>query len=541
MNTIIQAHPDVNVVLGSDTLVLGALSAVRAAGKATDAMYFSGIDGETQALDEVKKGGPYKASFAYTFGLLGYAWARSPRSGSPGGIFRKSCFEPIELNSAKSIAEFQRDIKNVRNVWKSGKYISFYGNISYDSRRDYVKKAASVKLVELNLITDDGNSPAIEFWRLREWRALARRQRRFSVPGEASSRTGLWILSVALVFYFGLQYDNFLTTSNGLAIALNVTSVAIAAIGAAALLISGNVDLSIGGQYALISVVCATVVRDTGSTAAGIAVAVGCGVALGLANGVLVRLLQISPLIVTLAMMLVYHGAAFVVSDGFSVFGFPESFVSIGRDRVQGVPLPVIIAAALFAAATVFVVTSVSSLRIYAIGGNPDAARRAGIPVGRTVVALFAFNGALVGVVALLATARRQRHSFCRRRFRDGCPDSRDSRRRCVRWRWRPSNGVLAGVATIGILNAGLIFAGVSDWYQQIARGGVLILALAADQYAFYRRGQAVVWTDIQDLEAETQTSATRLTPGVPTEPASWRRVLRCRAHEEIRVGRSGH
>ena len=76
MSTILQKNPDVDVVIGGDTYVLGALAALEAEGKARDDMYLSGIDGDEQALAAVEKGGPYKASFAFAYPLMGYAWGQ---------------------------------------------------------------------------------------------------------------------------------------------------------------------------------------------------------------------------------------------------------------------------------------------------------------------------------------------------------------------------------------------------------------------------------------------------------------------------------
>src|SRR5690242_9144933 len=85
------------------------------------------------------------------------------------------------------------------------------------------------------------------------------------------NRTGLGLLCLALILFFGLRFDNFFTVSNGFATLLNISSIAIAAVGSGFLLVSGNVDLSIGGQYALVSVVVATVAKTTQSAAAAVA------------------------------------------------------------------------------------------------------------------------------------------------------------------------------------------------------------------------------------------------------------------------------
>jgi ribose transport system substrate-binding protein len=145
MNTVLQAHPDVNVVLGGDTLVLGALSALQAAGKADPEMYLSGIDGDTQALAAISKGGgPYKASFAFAYNLMGYAWGQFAADWLDGkSIPKVMSFTPIELNSAGAIKKFQADMANVRKTWnRKNRYMTFFGNIDYSTRKQYITYAA---------------------------------------------------------------------------------------------------------------------------------------------------------------------------------------------------------------------------------------------------------------------------------------------------------------------------------------------------------------------------------------------------------------
>lgn len=310
-----------------------------------------------------------------------------------------------------------------------------------------------------------------------------RQDRWLLAPGEASRRVGLMVIGALLVILFSLQFDNFFSTSNALTTALNLSSILIASIGMMALLISGNVDLSIGSQFALVSVVTATVVRDTQSTGLGVIAALCLGAFLGFVNGVLVRTLRISPLIVTLGTLAVYRGLAFVVADGVSVYGFPYSFSSIGGLRVAGVPFSVLVALGVFVVGGYALLCTVSGLRLYALGGNADSARMVGIRVSRTVVAAYTVNGLLIGLVALLATSR----------LNSGSPNiglqfELDVLTAVILGGVAFSGGsghpvgVIVGVFTIGILNAGLIFAGLQDWYQQIAKGGLLILALVSDQ-----------------------------------------------------------
>lgn len=326
-------------------------------------------------------------------------------------------------------------------------------------------------------------------------------ERRWLVPAESSRRSGLAIVGLCLFAFFSLSYDNFFSADNGTAIALNMSSIAIAAIGGTALLLSGNVDLSIGSQFALVSVVVALVARDTQSAVVAVVVGIGLGALLGLANGVLVRSLKISPLIVTLGTLAVYRGLAYLFADGVSVFGFPRSFVSLATTRVAGVPTPTIVAALVFLVGSVVILRTVPGLRLYAIGGDEEAARRTGIAVTRTVVSVFAINGALIGLVAVLTTARLQSGTPA-----IGIQFEMDVLTAVilggVAFQGGSGHpiGVLTGVIAIGVLNAGLIFAGLQDWWQQIAKGSLLLLALSSDQLLSWWRGRRALRQKVAGL-----------------------------------------
>lgn len=334
------------------------------------------------------------------------------------------------------------------------------------------------------------------------------------------NRTGLGLLCIGLILFFGLRYDNFFTVSNGFATLLNISSIAIAAVGSGFLLVSGNVDLSIGGMYALISVVVAKVAVGTQSPLLAVLVGLIFGMFLGLVNGTLVQRLKISPIIVTIGTSAIFRGAAYWVTGGVSVFGFPEPFIAIGRTYVGPAPLPVLIAAAIFIVSGFVLVKTVVGLRTYAIGGNEAAARLNGIRTGRFVVGLYMFNGLLMGVVATLATAR----------LGSGTPSIGISFELDVLTAVILGGvafngggghplGIFIGVATIAVLNTGLIFAGLQDWFQDIARGAMLLLALGADQYAATRRARSMTVEPQIDrrqtlLEAATAQAAANAQPG---------------------------
>lgn len=309
-------------------------------------------------------------------------------------------------------------------------------------------------------------------------------------PGEASGRIGLALVAVALVVLFSVLNQSFFAVENFIVIGVNSTSILIAVLGTSALLIAGYVDLSIGSMMALIGIVVAKVAVATQDPFLAASVGLGLGFLLGLLNGILVRKLSISPLIVTLAMLALYGGLAYVVSST-AVYGFPNALLELGRGKVFGIQYTVLIAIAIFVIGAFILTRTVTGLRIYAIGGDPRAAELCGVPVGKMIVGLYAANGLLIGLVAVLVAGRLGSITptigagfeldVLTAAILGGVAFSGGA--------GRPL-GIAIGVATIGILNAGLIFVGLQSWWQSIAVGSMLLLALFADQVATSLRGR---------------------------------------------------
>lgn len=143
MRTILLAHPDVDVVLGADTVVLGALAALRAAGKARPEQFLGGIDGEPEAVAEIKKGGtPYKISVSLASPVFGYAMGQHAADWLEGkSIPQAMDILPTALTVA-NIGQYERDLADPATVYEDARrrdsYLRMYGNICYDTRDQYV-------------------------------------------------------------------------------------------------------------------------------------------------------------------------------------------------------------------------------------------------------------------------------------------------------------------------------------------------------------------------------------------------------------------
>ena len=311
---------------------------------------------------------------------------------------------------------------------------------------------------------------------------------------DPTNRIGLGFVCIAMILGSGIVFDRFFTVSNAFTIILNVTALGIGAFGTSLLLISGNVDLSIGGMYALTSVSSALIAFHTQNALLGSLTAITVGLALGFINGRLVLALKVNPLIVTIGMGTILTGLAYVMTNARTVFGFPDSYSWIGRAEVGPIPIPVIIFATIIVGGGYFLLNSVIGLRLYATGGNPIAADLVGISSRKVVLSAFVLNGFLIGLVAFLTTSR----------IGSASPSMGNNFALNVLTatilggvgfaggKGHPF-GVFIGVSTIGVLNAVVIFAGVPDFWQSISQGAVLVLALTFDQMSARRRDRVRV------------------------------------------------
>ena len=211
------------------------------------------------------------------------------------------------------------------------------------------------------------------------------------------------------------RWPNFLKTDNLLNIANQISIIAIVAIGMTFVIVTGGIDLSVGSLIAFSAVLATWMIREWGgaqeaSTGAMIVfcvLAIAAGGAVGAATGGSVTLFGMPPFIVTLAMMLIWRGAAYIVADGQSVYEVPDAFVWLGRGTTLfGVPNAVVLMALLYGAAHVAMSRTVLGRHVYAIGGNREAARLSGVPVRRVLMFVYILSGALAGLGGVIMASQ---------------------------------------------------------------------------------------------------------------------------------------
>lgn len=221
----------------------------------------------------------------------------------------------------------------------------------------------------------------------------------------AGPAAGAVLALVLLVVLNGIFTPNFATQANAWNILWQVSSVVLVAVGMTLVIATGGIDLSVGSVMAIAAAIVATQL-GLGLPAA-LALALFGALAVGLLNGALVARAGIQPIVVTLATLIAGRGLAQVLSnDGQLVPVRDAVFETFGRGRIGPVPIPVIIAALVVALAAFALRAAPFGRYVLAAGGNPSAARLAGVPVRRTIITVYALSGLLAGLAGLLETAR---------------------------------------------------------------------------------------------------------------------------------------
>lgn len=299
-----------------------------------------------------------------------------------------------------------------------------------------------------------------------------------------SATFGVALILVGLSLALTIGTDKFLTQSNLFSVARAFSYIAIIAIGEAMVIISGGVDLSVGSIYGFGGLVGAITMSTWGlPIPIGILMGLAVGAAFGLVNGLLITKIGMPPFIVTLGMLSVVRGLAYAVTSGYPV-RTPVGFNALGQGYVGVVPLPVIYLVFLAVIFSFFLKKTVLGRRIYAIGGNEEAARTSGIRVHNVKLVVYVLAGALAAFAGLTATAR-----LGVAQSTAGVGYELDVVAAVIIGGASLSGGkgsilgAILGAAIMGVLRNGLVLLNVSAYWQQAVIGLVIIAAIAADQW----------------------------------------------------------
>jgi len=214
----------------------------------------------------------------------------------------------------------------------------------------------------------------------------------------------LFIALVALIV--GMKNRAFITGEHWLTLVQESAPMLIGASAIAMVILSGNLDLSVGSVLGACAMAAGHAAKAGLSLPAVILLALGLGAAIGAFNGSLVTRFSIPSIIVTLGMMGIVRGTMIVLTKGYWVIGLPESFRWLGTGKLLGIPVPIWISLTTLLLAWFLLRQTNWGRDLYAIGNNPEAARLAGIPVRKRLFSVFVACGLLIGLAALVYAAR---------------------------------------------------------------------------------------------------------------------------------------
>jgi ribose/xylose/arabinose/galactoside ABC-type transport system permease subunit len=335
----------------------------------------------------------------------------------------------------------------------------------------------------------DGTPPATPAHRRRAglWRSLRR-----ASEDRLHVRLESFVVLIGLAAIMSILSPFFLSVSNLLNILLATSTIGVLAIAATFVLSSGGLDLSLGSVLGLSGVVGAFAAVNLGLPwPLAVAACLAAGALAGAVNGTLVVRALVPAFIVTLGMLGLARGAALVISDGRVIYGLPPEMVYIGQGRPLGIPMPVIVFAATALVCHYLLAYTRFGRYALAIGDDENAARTAGIHVGRMRLMLYTLSGGLAGLGGLLFATR----------INSGDPTAGLTYELTAitaaiiggtnLFGGRGSIfGTLIGALIMGVLQNGLNLLAVQSYYQQMAIGAVLILAVFLDQYQLRKGAQ---------------------------------------------------
>ncbi len=306
-------------------------------------------------------------------------------------------------------------------------------------------------------------------------------------------RSGIWVaLLLEIVFLVALTtriggepyfQSTFLNYSNISQVLRAVSFIAIMAVGQAVVIISGGIDLSSGSVLGLSGVVTALALSNEMPVFLAILVGLSSGVAGGAGNGLLITKAKLPPFIATLGMLSVARGLAYAITGGETVRNLPENFLFIGKGEFIGIPIPIWIMLIFSIMIASFLSTTIWGRAAYSIGGNEEAARLSGIAVHPVKLFFYSLSGLSAAIAGVLYVSR-----FGVGQSTAGLGYELDVIAAAVIGGVSLSggkgtiSGVILGSILMGVLRNGLVLLNISAYWQQVAIGLVIILAVILDR-----------------------------------------------------------
>ena len=304
---------------------------------------------------------------------------------------------------------------------------------------------------------------------------------------------GIYILLVVVFAFFAIMAPNFLATKNVINILRQVSMFGIVVVGVSMVMIGGGMDLSVGMQMAVDGMLVGYMMTNLSlpiPVAVIVTIVVGC--LLGAINGIVAVKLHIAPIIVTLGTMLVLQGVAYLITGGYPITGMPEAFQFIGQGYIGIIPVPVIIFVLFIIFGAILMNKTYIGRYIYALGGNKEAARLAGIDVDKLTVMVYTFCGFCAAIAALIMVGRTNASQpGAGSSYSFDCMTAACLGGVSIAGGEGKISGTVIGVIILGILDNGLVLMSVNTNWQSVIKGLILLAAVAIDCYQVANKKKA--------------------------------------------------
>jgi len=314
-----------------------------------------------------------------------------------------------------------------------------------------------------------------------------------SFIGRSFERLGMLPVLVVMYFLFyalTLYYSddgtsNFLTANNNMNILRQVAINLVLAAGMTFVILTAGIDLSVGSMLAVSAVLGMTMSLPDWMPAMSLPVFVVAGLACGLVNGAMVAYFNMNPFVITLGTMTALRGAAYLLANGTTVLNNNiPSFEWLGNGDFLAVPWLIWVAAAVSIVSWFILRKTILGLHIYAVGGNPQAARLTGIKVSSILLFVYSINGLFAGIAGAMSSSRLYAANG-----NWGVGYELDAIAAVVLGGTSLSGGVgsiwgtVIGALIIGVMNNGLTILGLSSFWQYVAKGVVIVAAVLLDKW----------------------------------------------------------
>ncbi|MDX9985434.1 ABC transporter permease [Sphaerochaeta sp.] len=292
-----------------------------------------------------------------------------------------------------------------------------------------------------------------------------------------------------LIVFSVLRPDVFPTGRNLRNIIEQVATLAIVASGVTVVMITGDLDLSVGAIASLVGVVAALLMKSGMGTFASILVAMALGTGAGLLNGLLIAYGGLSAFVGTLATMTAYGGVALLISKGTTIFALPENFRVLGQGSMGFLPISVLIMVLTVLVVALLLEQTTYGRRLYAIGGNEEASFLSGIRTRQVRLIAFGVSGFFASLGGIVLTSR-----LFSAHPQAGSPFMLNAAAAVflgmTAFREGEANiwGTLLGVFIIGVMGNGLNILGINTYVQSILTGAIIIFAVLLSSLAKKRQ-----------------------------------------------------